>query len=267
MQPVWWYTAADYWIAPVWPHLVHQLRSSTSGATKKRFHVSGAPPPDRAPQTKTHPAKTATPRGCRGTQNHSGTQSSHLKSTDSESGGEQERLKMWHRALCVRLSKQRRDVSHKERSPMRRSYLIRHTSFPLLPTRIQVNYLDLDRFCSSARKWLFSAPSEDCPFWITWYYFVASFTGHRGDPRSLCRPCSLSTLSFIPGGPRSAFYFFYFTFVWLIYLSKLHRSRRCHASRLSETDCKWFGLHYWEALQASGPGPSFRLAHSDVKCN
>lgn len=55
----------------------------------------------------------------------------------------------------------------KQRSPTLRSYLIRHQSFPLLPTRIQVNYLHLGRICSSARKWLFSAPSEDCPFWIT----------------------------------------------------------------------------------------------------
>lgn len=114
---------------------------------------------------------------------HTGTQSSHLKFTDrAVSGGEQERLKMWHRALCVCLRKQRGDVPDKERLPTLRSYLIRHQSFPLRPARIQVNYLDLDRICSSARKWLFSAPSEDCPFWITWYYFVASFLGHTGYP-------------------------------------------------------------------------------------
>lgn len=34
--------------------------------------------------------------------------------------------------------------------------------------------------CSGARKWLFSAPSEDCPFWITWFFILS--------PR--CSPCS-----------------------------------------------------------------------------
>lgn len=46
-------------------------------------------------------------------------------------------------------------MQDKERSRTNRSYLIRHqSSLPLLTT-IQVNYLDLGRICSSARKWLF----------------------------------------------------------------------------------------------------------------
>lgn len=198
----WWYTAADHWIAPVWPHLVCISSPLLDKRTNKRafaFLRSSAVRPGH--HNRTHPEKTPTvcKGGCGGLRSHrrreerkkkphTGTQSSHLKFTDrAVSGGEQERLKMWHRALCVRLGKQRGDVPDKQRSPTLRSYLIRHQSFPLLPTRIQVNYLHLGRICSSARKWLFSAPSEDCPFWITWYYFVASFSGHTGYPL-LCRP-------------------------------------------------------------------------------
>ncbi len=62
MQAVCWYTAADYLIAAVWPHLVHQLRSSTSGPTKS-VCIS---PELRGPaghHGQTHPEKTPTLRG------------------------------------------------------------------------------------------------------------------------------------------------------------------------------------------------------------
>lgn len=51
----------------------------------------------------------------------------------------------------------------KERSRTIRSYLIRHQSSLLLQTMIQVNYLDLGRICSSARKWLFFSPVRGLP--------------------------------------------------------------------------------------------------------
>lgn len=95
----------------------------------------------------------------------------------------------------------------KERSPTRRSYLIGHQSFPLLPARIQVNYLDLGRICSSARKWLFFSTVRGLPILdhvILFCRLVHGAWGGGGSAeRSLCRPGSLFKPSFIPSGSRS----------------------------------------------------------------
>lgn len=249
------------------------LGSSTSGPTKERLRFSGAPPSDRGTTTEHIQRKRRQcAGGCGGLQSHrrrerkkphTGTQSSHLKFTDrAVSGGEQERLKMWHRALCVRLGKQRGDVPDKQRSPTLRSYLIRHQSFPLLPTRIQVNYLHLGRICSSARKWLFSAPSEDCPFWITWYYFVASFSGHTGYPL-LCRPPDrFLRVRFAPHEPADTSVFNSTPCLFIYASAKPHGRGLCHALCLSDSDCELFCLHHRHTGPAGlvSRGPELRLS-------
>lgn len=182
-------------------------------SNKERFHFSEAPPSDRAAQPNTSSENSHTEGGAEPLKITLVHKAAILNSLTGLYQEANKRLKMWHRALCVRLSKQRRIAPDKERSVKLRSYLIRHQSFPLLPTRIQVNYLDLDRICSSARKWLFSAPSEDCPFWITWYYFVAWFTGHTGIRGMVSAgPCSLLSHPFTLHGPGKTF-IFYFAFV------------------------------------------------------
>lgn len=78
-------------------------------------------------------------------------------------GGEQERLKMWHRALCVRRSKERRDGPDNERSATLRSYLIRHQSFPLLHNEDPGQLFGLGQNLQQRQKMAFFSPVRGLP--------------------------------------------------------------------------------------------------------
>lgn len=105
-------------------------------------------------------------RGHGAAENHTGTQSSHLKFTDraAVSGGEQGRLKCDTVRFALRLRKLRRDVRDKQkRSATLRSYLIRHQSRRFLPARLQVNYLGLGQNLQQRQKMAFFSTVRGLP--------------------------------------------------------------------------------------------------------